>query len=84
QMEALWFAGKKVATRRFVFGVKAISSIQDEAKSESVPKPSRVHSFTGFLWKHLIAASRALTSGTTSTRLSIAAQAVNLRTRMNM
>ena len=84
QMEGLWFAGKKVATRRFVFGVKAISSIQDEAKSESVPKPSRVQAVTGFLWKHLIAASRALTSGTTSTRLSIAAQAVNLRTRMNM
>ncbi|XP_004303920.1 PREDICTED: BAHD acyltransferase At5g47980-like [Fragaria vesca subsp. vesca] len=84
QMERVWFAGKKVATRRFVFGAKAISSIQDEAKSEPVPKPSRVQAVTGFLWKHLIAASRALTLGTTSTRLSIAAQAVNLRTRINM
>ncbi|KAL6131221.1 hypothetical protein ACLB2K_069597 [Fragaria x ananassa] len=55
QMEGLWFAGKSVATRRFVFGAKAISSIQDEAKSESVPKPSRVQAVTGFLWKHLIA-----------------------------
>nr|NP_001295454.1 BAHD acyltransferase At5g47980-like [Fragaria vesca]AAN07090.1 alcohol acyltransferase [Fragaria vesca] len=84
QMEGLWFVGKKVATRRFVFGAKAISVIQDEAKSESVPKPSRVQAVTSFLWKHLIATSRALTSGTTSTRLSIATQVVNIRSRRNM
>ncbi|KAL6123928.1 hypothetical protein ACLB2K_076444 [Fragaria x ananassa] len=49
---------------------------------EGVMGPSK--HWAGPVWKHLIAASRALTSGTTSTRLSIAAQAVNLRTRMNM
>ncbi|PRQ47609.1 putative alcohol O-acetyltransferase [Rosa chinensis] len=82
-MERLWFGEKKVVTRRFVFDAKAISALQDEGKSEYVPKPSRVQALTGFLWKHQLAASRALSSGT-STRFSVASQTVNLRSKMNM
>ncbi|KAM5555904.1 stemmadenine O-acetyltransferase [Rosa sericea] len=82
-MERWCFCERNVVTRRFVFNAKAISALQDEGKSEYEPEPSRVQALTGFLWKHQLAATRALSSGT-STRFSLAIQAVNLRSRMNM
>ncbi|KAK9910592.1 hypothetical protein M0R45_034548 [Rubus argutus] len=81
-MERMWFEKKNYVTRRFMFDAKAISALQVKAKSEQVPKPSRVEALTCFLWKHQMAASRALVSGT-SPILSIAVHAVNLRPRMN-
>ncbi|PRQ57817.1 putative alcohol O-acetyltransferase [Rosa chinensis] len=82
-MERLWFEQKKdYVTRRFLFDAKAISALQAKAKSEPVPKPSRIEALTCFLWKHQMAASRASSSGT-SPKLSIVAHAVNLRPRMN-
>jgi shikimate O-hydroxycinnamoyltransferase len=62
-MERLWFEEKIYVTRRIVFDANAISALQHKAKSEHVPKPSRIEALTCFLWKHQMAASRALSSG---------------------
>ena len=79
-MESLWFKEGAYVTRRFVFDNKAIATLRAKAKSERVPKPTRIEALTGFIWKHYVEASKAIKSG--SKRTSMLVQAVNLRTRM--
>ena len=79
-MDNLWFKEGVYVTRRFVFDNKAIATLRAKAKSERVPKPTRIEALTGFIWKHCMEASKAIKSG--SNRISILVQAVNLRPRM--
>ncbi|KAF3434038.1 hypothetical protein FNV43_RR25141 [Rhamnella rubrinervis] len=78
-MDHLWFKESNYVTRRFVFNAESISKLRAKAKSESVPEPSRIETLTCFIWKQAMAASWKLSG---STRTSVVAHAVNLRSRM--
>lgn len=78
-MDNLWFKESNYITRRFVFDAKSITNLKTMAKSQSVPKPSRIETLTCFIWKHAMAASRSISG---SARTSVLAHAVNLRPRM--
>ncbi|KAM5555913.1 hypothetical protein ABKV19_023702 [Rosa sericea] len=80
-VDSFWFKENNYVTRRFVFSVKAITTLQEKSKSKCVPKPSRNEALTCFIWKHAMASSRALSPGT-SPRTSIVAHATNMRSRM--
>ncbi|KAK9901884.1 hypothetical protein M0R45_001880 [Rubus argutus] len=79
--DSFWFKENNYVTRRFVFSVKAIATLQEKLRSKCVPKPSRIEVLTCFIWKHAMASSRALSPGT-SPRTSIVAHAMNMRSRM--
>lgn len=79
--DSFWFKENNYVTRRFVFSVKAIATLQEKSRSKCVPKPSRIEVLTCFIWKHAMASSRALSPGT-SPRTSIVAHAMNMRSRM--
>ncbi|XP_030937125.1 stemmadenine O-acetyltransferase-like [Quercus lobata] len=80
-MDSLWFKEGHFVTRRFVFHDKAIATLRAKAKSERVPKPTRIEALTCFIWKHCMAASyKAKSSGSKTTPMMV--QAVNLRIRM--
>ncbi|PRQ58720.1 putative alcohol O-acetyltransferase [Rosa chinensis] len=81
-MDSLWFKGSNYVSKRFVFDAKSIATLRARSTSENVPKPTRVEILTSFIWKHAMAASRALSSGT-SPKTSIVVHAVNMRPRMN-
>ncbi|KAH7537124.1 stemmadenine O-acetyltransferase [Ziziphus jujuba] len=78
-MDHLWFKESNYITRRFVFDAKSITNLKSKAKSESVPKPSRIETLTCFIWKHAMAASWSISG---SPRTSVLAHAVNLRPRV--
>ena len=78
-MDQLWFKENNYVTRRFVFDAESIAKLRAKAKSESVPKPSRIETLTCFIWQHAMAASWKLSG---SQRTSVLAHAVNLRPRM--
>lgn len=77
-MYQLWFKESNYVTKRFVFDVKSITTLRNRAKSDYVAKPSRNEALSCFIWKHVMAASWAVSG---SPRTSIAAHAVNLRPR---
>ncbi|XP_061999442.1 stemmadenine O-acetyltransferase-like [Rosa rugosa] len=81
-MDSLWFKRSNYVSKRFVFDAKSIATLRARSTSENVPKPTRVEILTSFIWKHAMAASRALSSGT-SPKTSIVVHAVNMRPRMN-
>ncbi|XP_039154826.1 BAHD acyltransferase At5g47980-like [Eucalyptus grandis] len=64
--------------RRFLFDSKALSTLKDLARSESVSKPTRIEALTGFIWKHAMGASRKATSVGSPSAL---VHSVNLRRR---
>ncbi|KAF3434036.1 hypothetical protein FNV43_RR25139 [Rhamnella rubrinervis] len=41
-MDEIWFTESNYVTRRFVFNAESIAKLRAQAKSESVPKPSRI------------------------------------------
>ena len=45
-MDQLWFKENNYVTRRFVFDAESIAKLRAKAKSESVPKPSRIETLT--------------------------------------
>ncbi|KAM7505192.1 hypothetical protein LguiB_004096 [Lonicera macranthoides] len=65
--------------RRFVFDGHTIKSLQDKARSEHVPNPTRVEAVSMFIWKHCMAAS-VVASGTHQP--SVLSFLVDLRRRM--
>ncbi|KAK3023920.1 hypothetical protein RJ639_043463 [Escallonia herrerae] len=65
--------------RRFVFDATAIATLRAKAATGTVPDPTRIEALTAFIWKHFIAASKAINGHATS---SMATHAVNLRRRM--
>ncbi|KAK3001977.1 hypothetical protein RJ639_022286 [Escallonia herrerae] len=69
----------KCVMKRFVFNAAAISTLQERAKSQPVPYPSKVSVVSCFIWKSAMVASRASNS---SKRPSLLLQAVNMRPRM--
>ena len=81
-MDNLWFKEGEYVTRRFVFHDEAITTLRAKAKSELVPKPTRIEALTCFIWKHCMAASKAKSAGLKKASMTILVQAVNLRTRM--
>ncbi|CAL5376601.1 unnamed protein product [Camellia sinensis] len=46
--------------QRFLFKSEAISTLKAKATSERVPNPTRVEAISGFIWKHAMAASKAV------------------------
>ncbi|XP_060675871.1 vinorine synthase-like [Ziziphus jujuba] len=78
-MDHLWFKESNYITRRFVFNAKSISNLRTKAKSQRVPKPSRIETLTCFIWKHATAASWSISG---SPKTSVLVHAVNLRQRM--
>ncbi|XP_030929456.1 stemmadenine O-acetyltransferase-like [Quercus lobata] len=81
-MDNLWFKEGDYVTRRFVFHDKAIATLRAKAKSELVPKPTRIEALTCFIWKHCMAASKGISAGLKKTSMAMLVQAVNLRARM--
>ncbi|KAF8014199.1 hypothetical protein BT93_H0133 [Corymbia citriodora subsp. variegata] len=69
----------KCRSGRFVFDSAALSKLKLEARSESVPNPTRMEALTGFIWKHAIRASRMLSG---MQPLSAVVLPVNLRRRV--
>ena len=52
-MDNLWSKEGDYVTRRFVFHDKAIATLRAKAKSELVPKPTRIEALTCFIWRLL-------------------------------
>ncbi|KAJ8765874.1 hypothetical protein K2173_020390 [Erythroxylum novogranatense] len=77
-MENLWFTEANYITRRFVFDVKTISMLKDEAKAKPEARPTTVEVLSCFIWKCCMNASKAASE---IPKTSIMVQAVNLRTR---
>ncbi|KAK4789888.1 hypothetical protein SAY86_017192 [Trapa natans] len=72
--------GEKLCVERFVFDARAIASLRDESKSDSVPNPSAVEVLSGFIWKYMMKASKA-TSG--RNKSAVLAHLVNLRQKVD-
>lgn len=70
----------KGITKRFVFDDLAITALKEKAKSEVVCNPTRVEAVSGFMWKHMMAASESVWG---CKQPSILIQAADLRRRMD-
>ncbi|CAK7325400.1 unnamed protein product [Dovyalis caffra] len=78
-MESVWFTEANYITRRFAFCSDAIAMLRDKAKfGKPDTRPSRVETLSCFIWKCVMAASKALSG---SPKPCILVEAVNLRPR---
>ncbi|CAL1357974.1 unnamed protein product [Linum trigynum] len=77
----------KVLMRRFAFDEEAIHALKAKAKSDQIPDPTRTEAVGGFLWKSVMSAAAARAASPDGSKprsvVSVAAMAVNLRSRMN-
>jgi hypothetical protein len=69
----------KGVIRRFVFEKRAIDELRERARSEDVPKPTRVEAVSMFIWKHCMLASEEVWG---EPRASLYTFTVDLRRRM--
>ncbi|XP_021725061.1 vinorine synthase-like, partial [Chenopodium quinoa] len=74
------------AARALIFTPKAITELQDIARSELVPVPTWIEALSGFIWKHEMTAATAAAAAKSEVEVSgssVLIHTVNMRPRIN-